>query len=564
MTLLRRRHRGADAAGRALRRMAAPAAAAAARRDRADAGGRRRSAGAAPAAAGTARAGLPALRGGLQPRRDRAHAVAGAAVASDGCSSGARRPMCPVATQPGTLADLLRNARTHGGRPAAGDRLRRPGWRSCGPRRWPSRPPCCCCGCCRRCWSGGSTGRCARQRAALSAAQIVFLRRLARRTWASSRLHVGAADHHLPPDNVQEHPVARIAHRTSPTNMGFALLADAGGARLRLPRHAASCWRALDATLTTMERMRAVPRPLLQLVRHADAAAAAPALRLDGRQRQPRRATAHPARRRCWPLADEPLLPAAWREGVHDTFGVLRESLAADPRRTTRRCATRCVRFSRTLLARPRASAASRCATGARCCDALERARCRSAARSAPRPPATPPPPADADGAAGRDAAALGPPAAGPVPRRPRRTARARPRRAAWHARVGRHADPAAAGRRRRRPRPAVEAARQARARGCSRSTTSPDAPARWPKLDHGFLYDDARHLMTIGYNVDERRADTGYYDLLASEARLGVLRRDRARADRRRRAGSRSAACSPRPPARRCCCRGAARCSST
>ena len=29
---------------------------------------------------------------------------------------------------------------------------------------------------------------------------------------------------------------------------------------------------------------------------------------------------------------------------------------------------------------------------------------------------------------------------------------------------------------------------------------------------------------MTIGYNVDERRADTGYYDLLASEARLGVF----------------------------------------
>ena len=25
---------------------------------------------------------------------------------------------------------------------------------------------------------------------------------------------------------MQEHPVARIAHRTSPTNMGFALLAD--------------------------------------------------------------------------------------------------------------------------------------------------------------------------------------------------------------------------------------------------------------------------------------------------------------------------------------------------
>jgi cyclic beta-1,2-glucan synthetase len=42
--------------------------------------------------------------------------------------------------------------------------------------------------------------------------------------------------------------------------------------------------------------------------------------------------------------------------------------------------------------------------------------------------------------------------------------------------------------------------------------------------MEQSFLYDDARHLMTIGYNVEERRVDTGYYDLLASEARLGVF----------------------------------------
>ncbi|MGH8077286.1 MAG: glucoamylase family protein, partial [Lysobacter sp.] len=36
-----------------------------------------------------------------------------------------------------------------------------------------------------------------------------------------------------------------------------------------------------------------------------------------------------------------------------------------------------------------------------------------------------------------------------------------------------------------------------------------------------GFLYDPARHLLAIGFNVDEHRRDAGYYDLLASEARL-------------------------------------------
>ena len=40
-------------------------------------------------------------------------------------------------------------------------------------------------------------------------------------------------------------------------------------------------------------------------------------------------------------------------------------------------------------------------------------------------------------------------------------------------------------------------------------------------EMDYDFLFDRARHLLTIGYNVAEHRADPSYYDLLASEARL-------------------------------------------
>jgi cellobiose phosphorylase len=40
-------------------------------------------------------------------------------------------------------------------------------------------------------------------------------------------------------------------------------------------------------------------------------------------------------------------------------------------------------------------------------------------------------------------------------------------------------------------------------------------------RMEYDFLYDKARHLLTIGYNVGERRRDSSYYDLLASEARL-------------------------------------------
>ena len=39
--------------------------------------------------------------------------------------------------------------------------------------------------------------------------------------------------------------------------------------------------------------------------------------------------------------------------------------------------------------------------------------------------------------------------------------------------------------------------------------------------MEYDFLYDKARHLMAIGYNVSERRLDSSYYDLLASEARF-------------------------------------------
>ena len=42
--------------------------------------------------------------------------------------------------------------------------------------------------------------------------------------------------------------------------------------------------------------------------------------------------------------------------------------------------------------------------------------------------------------------------------------------------------------------------------------------------MEYGFLYDKASRLLCIGYNVDERRRDASYYDLLASEARLCVF----------------------------------------
>ena len=66
----------------------------------------------------------------------------------------------------------------------------------------------------------------ARRAVSLSREQTFFLRKLSRKTWSFFEKFVSAEDHWLPPDNYQEGPVPAVAHRTSPTNMGLALLAN--------------------------------------------------------------------------------------------------------------------------------------------------------------------------------------------------------------------------------------------------------------------------------------------------------------------------------------------------
>jgi len=53
-----------------------------------------------------------------------------------------------------------------------------------------------------------------------------FLRGVARRTWRYFETYVTAEDNDLPPDNVQEENQVGVAHRTSPTNIGMGLLAN--------------------------------------------------------------------------------------------------------------------------------------------------------------------------------------------------------------------------------------------------------------------------------------------------------------------------------------------------
>ena len=65
-------------------------------------------------------------------------------------------------------------------------------------------------------WSGEET--------APVASDLQALRRVARRTWRFFETFVTPADHMLPPDNFQENPAPVLARRTSPTNIGLYLL----------------------------------------------------------------------------------------------------------------------------------------------------------------------------------------------------------------------------------------------------------------------------------------------------------------------------------------------------
>ncbi|KKN48668.1 hypothetical protein LCGC14_0650660 [marine sediment metagenome] len=88
----------------------------------------------------------------------------------------------------------------------------------------------------------------------LTLEQRAFLRTSARRTWRFFADFVSPLDNWLPPDNFQEYPEAAIASRTSPTNMGMALLADLAAYDFGYI-HAGECLCRIENTLTSMQKL---------------------------------------------------------------------------------------------------------------------------------------------------------------------------------------------------------------------------------------------------------------------------------------------------------------------
>jgi cyclic beta-1,2-glucan synthetase len=161
------------------------------------------------------------------------------------------------------------------------------------------------------------------RRVQFTAEQTDFLRKLARRTWRYFEQYVTAEERWLPPDNFQERPTPVIASRTSPTNIGLALLANISAYDFGYISAARTIRRVADTvdTLEAMERHRGhlynwyetrTLRPLPPLyVSTVDSGNLAGHLFV--------------LRRGLFELIDAPILPARMFEGIRDTLHVAQE-----------------------------------------------------------------------------------------------------------------------------------------------------------------------------------------------------------------------------------------------
>jgi cellobiose phosphorylase len=335
-----------------------------------------------------------------------------------------------------------------------------------------------------------------------SHAQRGFLRALARRTWVFFEAHVGPEDHWLPPDNVQEKPQPAIAHRTSPTNMGLTLLANLTAADFGF----ISTGRLLERTRHTLATMQDLPRHRGHFYNWYDTLTLQPLAPLyisavDSGNLAGHLLTLRPG---LLDLLDEPVFQPRVLQGLLDTLGVLGEALvdaAADAavlRPLQRELeealetppATSSTAFALLQQLLDHAHALARGFTleaGGeaefwldallqQCSDLLDEAGTLQLD-----------PPADGEGFSGI----------------PTLLQLARIEPLCWPSEAG------------------AEAIRElARERILLLELLAGQA-GELALMDYRFLYDSARDLLAIGYNVDERRLDDSYYDLLASEARL-------------------------------------------
>ncbi len=375
----------------------------------------------------------------------------------------------------------------------------------------------------------------------LSAGQWTFLRRTARRTWHFFDTFVTALENWLPPDNFQEVPQPTIATRTSPTNMGLALLANLAARDLGYLSLGGLIRRTQDtlATMQGLERHQGhfynwydtrTRRPLLPLyVSSVDSGnLAGHLLTLASGLRE---------------QADGPLFTTEVLGGLRDTVGILRElagehaplaRLEADlqespsdlPGASTllERATVQATEIVASLADREETVQVWARALQRSCEEQLEELRFLAPWLRLPCANRDQPGEDEAtfpSGGSPRKSEAPADSPATPIEARLAQLAPALTLRelASWEASPG--------------PLPGTGVPSEGLAQGLQEARDH----ARQYRLalenlarqadelaamDFTCLFDPARDLFSIGCNVSERRCDASFYDLLASEARLG------------------------------------------
>ena len=355
----------------------------------------------------------------------------------------------------------------------------------------------------------------------LTVAQTAFLRKISRKTWSFFEAFVGPKDHWLPPDNFQEHPVSRIAHRTSPTNIGLAFLANLSAYDFGY----LSAGQLIERTERTLHTMEALERYRGHFYNWYDTQSLQPLQPAYISSVDSGNLVGHllTLRQGLLALPDDRIPGPRWLEGLSDTVNVLADiggktfvhHLVPLQKRLTsalnsppvtpaavHTCLTELAASAAEVLAALEASGSepenhahwwARALAG-QCRDALSDLEFLAAWISLPAGLN-----ADRRKISGdaiptlRQLADLDGQANGVSP---------------WREAI----------------RPVVI---EARLRARKRIEAIEDLARRIDELTHieyGFLFDKGCNLMAIGYNVDERRRDLSYYDLLASEARFSAF----------------------------------------
>ena len=367
----------------------------------------------------------------------------------------------------------------------------------------------------------------ARREARLSSEQTRFLGRIARKTWAFFETFVGADDHWLPPDNYQEYRAATLAHRTSPTNMGLALLANLSAHDFGyIPTG-----QLIERTANSLETMAGLERHRGHFYNWYDTQSLRPLhpayiSTVDSGNLAGHLLTLRPG---LLALLDRPILELRCLDGLRDTLDILEEA-AGDSAPVTlaqfrqdllsmpntlpaaQRLLDRLTQFTATINDRLGHTPESQAAWWAQTLARQSRAVHDELTYLAPWSELPDAPDGFGDLAeidlipSLRSLAGL---AVAWLPRLASRLAAAEtPAQATWLAALRRDIE---------------QGSERAQARIAAIQRLALQA-GELANMEYGFLYDKAARLLSIGYNVDERRRDTSYYDLLASEARLSVF----------------------------------------